>query len=350
MVAKQTPGEPVHGALRELIERLSRIIAIRGITLTNGNLEATPLLHPLIDGIDPTLIDLAAEEVGEEALVAAALRLADQTFASQQTDPASRKFLHTVFELRARRVVATRTSGRLAWVRETGARLRMLATVEAGLFPRRTTWNDIAEPLDPGLVDTMLEWAWGQADLQAAVREAYRLENDADTESVKQSFLLVVGAWLRGQRFQVIGSVSMLAVDDLLGMHARVVSYVLQTLVEQGVVLLAKLVAERGGDLSPAVVLFPDHLRFGVPTAPGRVLAAAGIRHRSAAVELGNALVATTVAGSDRLTVCIYARNSLLAHPTAWEARLGKLVYANALSDLSSAIGDEAHETHETET
>lgn len=340
-VARQTPGEPVHGALRSLVERLSQALAGQSAPLTNADIEAAPVLHTLVDGIDATLVDLAAEEIGEEALVAEAVRLADQTFASQQADAASKQLLQNVFELRARRVIGIRTAGRLDWIRETGARPRMVDAVEAGLLSRRPTWDDVADPLDPNVVSIMLEWAWRQADVQESLREAHRLEDDADTSALKQPFFDTVNVWLRGSRFRDIATVSTLELDDLLGVHGRVVSYVLQTLVEQGVALLAKLLEGQGRVLAPAVLAFPDHLRFGVPSAAARVLASGGVRHRSAAVELGNAFRDND---DDRTALLNAARRGLRAHAKAWEERLGTLVYKNTIRDLSSALGDEGAE------
>lgn len=339
-VARQTPGEPVRGALRSLIDRLRDALAGRDSPLTNDDLEATPQLHTLVDGIDATLIDLAAEELGEDWLVATAVHLADQTFASQQADAASKQLLQKVFELRARRVVGIRAAGRLNWIRETGARPRMLDAVEAGLLAQRPSWDDIADPLDASFVGSILEWAWKQADLQEAVLEAYRQEGK-DTTTLKRPFIDAVNAWLKGSRFRDIAVVSRLDVDDLLGVHGRVVSYVLQTAVEQGVALLAKLLEGQGRALAPAVIAFPEHLRFGVPTAVARVLAAGGVRHRSAAVELGNALVSVGVSGESRDATFVAARGALRAYPNEWTQRLGTLVFENSLSDLSAAIGDE---------
>ncbi len=273
-----------------------------------------------------------------------AIRLADQTFASQQADEASKRLLQNVFELRARRVVGIRSAGRLEWIRQTGARPRMLDSVEAGLLPQRATWDDVTDPLDGSIVSTMLDWAWGQADVQDALRDAHRLEDNADTSELKQPFLATVDAWLGGSRFRDIALVSKLDIDDLLGVHGGVVSYVLQTVIEQAVALLAKLLEGQGRVLAPAVLAFPEHLRFGVPTAAARVLASGGIRHRSAAVELGNALRNN---GDDRATLLALARGSIGTYPAQWEKRLGTLVFKNTLSDLSSAIGDESEEETE---
>jgi helicase len=347
-VARQAPGEPVTGALRALVENLRRALAAQSVTLTNPILEEEPELHTLIDGIDATLIDLAAEEVGEDALVQLAIRLADQTFASQQADAVSKKLLQDVFELRARRVVGIRSAGRLGWIRETGTRARILDAVETGLLPRRSTWDDLTDPIDPAFVGLVLDWAWAQVDLQQAARNAYRLDDGVDVGTVRQTFFDAVAAWLSGARFKEISTRSTLPIDDLLGVHASVVSFVLQTLVEQGVALLAKLLESQGHTVAPAVLQFPEHLRFGVPTAAARVLAAGGVRHRSAAVELGTALASQGMMGDDRMALFSAARRSILAHRDALTTRLGALVVENTLWDISGATGEEPDESEES--
>ena len=236
-----------------------------------------------------------------------------------------------------------RTAGKLEWIRQTGARLRLLDAVETGLMPRRPRWDDIADPLDPGFVRTLLEWALEQKDMQAAVREAYRLDNE-DISPVKEPFINAVSLWLKGARFREIAPVSNLELDAFLNLHGRVVSYTLQALVEQGVALLAKLLEDLRQPLASAVLLFPEHLRFGVPTAAARILASGGIRHRSAAIELGNALMAAGVASEDRGTIFTAALRSLEAYGDPWQQRLGSLVFNNTRRDLSSAApGDKDH-------
>ena len=334
-VARQADGEPVRGALRDLVADLRRVIAIGGIALTNPFLEARADLHTLVDGVDATLIDLATEEVGEEELVRIAVQLADQTFASRQaTVQDSRKLLQDVFELRARRVMGIRAAGRLDWIRETGTRARMLDSVENNLVPRRDAWDDIADPVDPGLVRVMLEWAWTQAELQAAIRDAYRLADNEDIGTVSERFFDLVASWLSGQPYVELAARAGLSMDDLLGVHTRVVGFVLQTLIEQAVAVLERLLLSQGRTMAEAVGQLPGHLRFGVPTPGARVLAARGVRHRRAAVELGSALVGR-VLSEDRLVLFPVARQLLEDDRAGWQERLGALVFARTLQDLS---------------
>jgi hypothetical protein len=339
-VARQAPGESVSGALRRLLENLRVALARQGVALTNPLLESATALHTLVDGIDATLIDLASEEVGEEKLVQLAVQLADQTFATRQVDANSKKLLQEVFTLRAQRVVGIRTAGRLGWIRETGTRARMIDVVETGLLPRRATWDDVIDPLDSSLVNVLLDWAWTQRELKEAVRKAYRLDDDVDTETVREPFFKTVTEWLSGKRFKEMATSANQSMDDLLGVHARVLSFVLQSIIEQGVAVLSKLQEAAGRTLAPAIAQFPEHLRFGVPTAAARILVAGGVRHRSAAVELGAALVRAGVNGDDRLKTFSEARRSLLAYRDAWTSQLGPLVFENSVWDVSSVTGD----------
>jgi superfamily II DNA/RNA helicase len=339
-VARQAAVEPVKGALRSLMERLQDALTRQNITLTNPILEGEEVLHALIDGIDATLIDLAAEEIGEEDLVQLAIKLADQTFASQQADASSKKLLQDVFELRARRVVGVRAAGRLGWVRETGARVRLLDSVESALLPQRAAWDDVIDPIDSAIVTMLIGWAWPHADFQTSVRAAYQLEDQADTNSVRQSFVDLVAMWLSGENFAGMATRANLQIDDMLGIHAKLLTFVLQTLVEQSIALLAKLLESQGRVLADAVVQFPEHLRFGVPTPTARVLAAGALRHRRAAVALGGAREVRSIPADDRTRIFATALGLLQRDGDTWRALLGGLVFENTLQDLLSATGD----------
>ena len=340
-VARQAPSEPVNGALIRLINLLRGALARQKVTLTNSVLENSPLLHTLIDGVDATLFDLAAEEIGEEELVRLAVNLSEQTFASRQMDVPSKNLLKNVFELRARRVVGIRSAGRLDWIRETGARARMIDAVETGLLPRLARWDDIIDPIDPSLVTAILEWSWTQGDLRAAVQKTYRLDDSDDVNIVRGSFFNTVSMWLSGSRFSELATSANLTMDYMLGVYAGAVAFVLQTIVEQGIAVLEKLSEAQGHTLSPAVVQFPEHLRFGVPTTPARVLSTGGVRHRRAAVELGEALEQARFSVDDRLETFLAARRSLFSYRDEWKDRLGALVADNTISDVLSVTGGE---------
>lgn len=332
-VARQAASEPVGGALRDLVRDLASFLARTAQQLSDSVLEQIPQLHPLVDGIDATLIDLAAEEIGEERLVAIATNLADQTFASQQSDQASRDLLRRVFTLRARRVSAFGSTGRLAWVRETGARLRLLPAVESSLATIVPSWSTFTDPLDPALLKALLDWAWNQPGFEESARDAFRVE-DEDLAPQRAMFLKLVSEWLKGRTFNEIAAHLLMDVDDVLGVHNGLLSFSFQTLVEQAVALLGRHLAAQEQDLAPAVLNFPEHLRFGVPTSSALALATR-IRHRRAAVELGAVL---DFDDDDWRSVFVDARRALL-DKEAWKQRLGVLVFENTRADLDRLLG-----------
>ncbi|SDL23032.1 Replicative superfamily II helicase [Franzmannia pantelleriensis] len=327
-VAQQQPGERVSGALIELMGRLQAALNQRSITLTNDILEGATALHTLIDGIDATLIDLAAEELGEDELIRIAGELSSQTFAASQAQPETTALMKHVFELRARRVSAIKGAGRLGWIRETGTRVRMLESVEVKLLPMRESWDDIAVATDPELTETLLMWAWDLPEVTEVVKEAYR-----DASPSRSDFVRVLDAWIDGQPLVELARRAGIDIDTMLGVHARVISHVLQVVVEQAVGLLKKLLEENERELSQAVVDFPEHLRFGVPTLAARVLAAGGVRHRRAAVALGRSSELAAIGEDGRASVFPTARR-LLDDEERWLPVMGRLVLENTREDL----------------
>jgi len=312
--------------------RLWHALRQQGLALTNDILENTTQLHTLIDGIDATLIDLAAEELGEEELIRMAGDLSGQTFAARQADPDSLALMREVFELRAQRVAAIRGAGRLSWILETGARARMLDSVEASLLPLRENWADIAAPTDPELIKAMLTWAWEQPDMKEAVSEAYR-----DAVPTREVFAETLTRWLKGDSLVEMATGAGLTVDVMLGVHTRALTYVLQVAVEQAVGLLKKLLEASGKELAQTVIEFPEHLRFGVPTTAARVLAAGGVRHRRAAVALGESPELRAVGAGDRVHIFATARQ-LLVDRDRWLPKLGRLVLDRTIVDLAEEI------------
>lgn len=341
-VARQSPGEQVTGALLELLGRLRKALARPTIVLTNEWLESRTALHALVDGIDSTLIDLTTEEIGEDELIRLAKQISDTTFAAQQADDESKELLQNVFELRAKRIIGIRTAGRLDWIKETGARTRMLDTVETALLPAVENWEDVTDPLDPTIVDAFLNWAWPLAELKKEVRQAYALDKDTDINTVKDVFFRTVTMWLDGSRFIEIANDVNMPMDDLLGVHTRCTSFALQTIIEQGVALLEKLLESQDRTLSPVVMQFPDYLRFGVPTSSARVLSMGGIRHRCAAVQLGGSDELRQLGFVEDRTIIFGAAKQLIDSDEAlWQRNLGEMVFGNTLDDLIGVLGEE---------
>jgi superfamily II DNA/RNA helicase len=334
-VALEQPGENLVSALRELVDRLRQVLALHNTPLTNENLEATPSLHTLVDGIDSTLIDLASEEITQEALEQLAAGLADQTFAAQSAGEPSRELLRTVFRLRATRVANLRATGRLVWIRQTGARMRMIEIVEMHLFNAFGEWETLENPIQDQFVGALLEWAWQHGQLENDMRQVYRLEPQEDVNTVRNSFFAIVRHWVGGYSYAEIAAASGNDVNDVLSVLTGAVTYGLQSVIEQGLSLLGKLLESQGRELSAAVRAFPDHLRFGVPTASARLLSAFGIRHRRAAILLGNAAEIQAGIGNGRETLFAIIHTLLANNAPVWRERLGALMYENTVVDVS---------------
>jgi hypothetical protein len=123
--------------------------------------------------------------------------------------------------------------------------------------------------------------------LTNVIPQAFRREEDDDIEEYRGSFFAIVKARLAGSSYQAMALAEELSVDDILGIYSKPIAFELQTLVEQAIALLGKLLESDGVEMAPAAQAFPEHLRFGVPTAAARVLLGAGLRHRGAAVYIG---------------------------------------------------------------
>lgn len=332
-VATQGAGEPVRGSLRNLIRYLSTVLTQSGIVLNNEFLEGYSVVHAAIDGIDSTLIDLISEEVGEDVFVAHARQLAEQTFAARQLQQGQVDLLRSVFEMRARRLITLRPTGQLTWIRETGAKVRLLESVEHNLLPARERWQDPIDTLDDELRTVILEWAWTHRELLDEVVQTFRPPGN-NPELVKGTFFEIVRLWMAGASFVDLARQLELEMDDLLAVHARVITFTLQTLVEQGLSLLTRRLQADGIEIAAGVTSFSEQLRFGAPNLAARVLAAAGVRHRKAYVTLGNAITRQAPV-LDVATIKSQALAGMREHAPGWRAHMGDLVYANTLKDLS---------------
>ncbi|MNJ44715.1 ski2-like helicase [compost metagenome] len=335
-VATAGAGEPVRGSLRTLIEDLESFLRTHHtIALNNQFLEFQAASHPLIDGVDATLIELITEEIGDAEFLTLAADLSYHTYAAYQLPAGSAVTLRTVFELRAQRLIALRADGKIAWLQDTGAKVRLLEFVEQVLLPSRADWTSPVDPVSDEFLSVILEWAWQDRELKEDVRVAFRLDDGQTPEGVKSSFFEIIRQWVHGATFAQIGQSTQMDVDDILGIHTRVVAYSLQTLVEQGVSLLARLLLERGIEVSEEVPAFVEHLKFGAPSRFGVLLANGGVRHRKAYVALGNAVQALTPPVQP-VSAKAVALRSLENYPDGWRVALGEFVYSNTLKDVGS--------------
>ncbi len=333
-VALQGAGEPVRGALLGLIQQIARYLAKNNAVLSNDFLERNTIIHPLIDGVDSTLIELLSDEIGEAEFVTLAMELAAQTFAAQQLSPESTDHLRSVFALRASRLVALRVDGKITWARQTGARVRLIDSVEQGLLPSRPDWQVNADPLSDDVRVPIFQWAWSHPELREEVKSCFQLSDEIDVETVRDRYFEIARLWMTGMRFREISEQLTLPMDDLLAVHTRGITFLLQTLVEQGISLLTRRLEAEGIEISEGVLNFPEHLRFGAPSSVARMLAASGVRHRNAYVQLGTALHNSGFFGSQE-EARTAAATSLRHFNEEWRTNLGELVYQNTLSDLS---------------
>jgi helicase len=334
-VARQAPGEDVRGSLRSLVERLGRVLALRGTTLSNEFLERNAGLHSLIDGIDATLIDLSAEEIGEAGLVELAERVASETFAAQQSDIIVSDLLRQVFALRARQISAIKASGRISWIRETGAKARLIAPVERGLVSALPNWTLVTDTSDSTFLEAVLGWAWLQPEIERSVRECFDGGDEMSANEIRRIVFGLIRSWLAGSSFFEMARATAISVDEVLRIHTSIVSYSMQTVVEQGLALLKKSLEAQGQALPEVVNQFPEHLRYGVPSKAGVILSEAGLRHRRAAVLLGAAVEGGSAEAADALSVITAARSALHGDLVDWLPILGEFVYRRTEADLA---------------
>lgn len=214
--------------------------------------------------------------------------------------------------------------------------MRLLDFVEQTLLPSRVDWTAAVDPVADELLTAILEWAWQDWELKSDVRVAFRLEDSHNPEQAKPGFFEIVRKWVQGATFAEIAESTRMEVDDVLGIHTRAVTYSLQTLVEQGISLLVRLLLERGIEVNEGVTAFVEHLKFGAPSRIRVLLANGGVRHRKAFVELGNAMQALTTPIT-AANAKSFARRSLEAHSGAWRDALGEFVFSNTLTDVGRA-------------
>ncbi len=335
-VASEQPGEDVHGALRALVERLQEAIG-RGVELSNDLLEQIVDLQPLTDGIDATLLELLHEELGDSHFHEVASTLAEHTFASRQLDAQARGLLDEVFTMRATRLLGLRSTGRLAWVRDTGAKTRLVDSVVNELAPRLDNWGAIESPLDNGLLDALLSWAYQQPDFQRDLQNAFPASELLPPQDLPDAARVreIVGRWLAGDSFADIADWTNRPVDEVLRIHGSVISYSFATLVEQAIALLQMYLAGVGIVPVDAVTSLPEYLRFGVSTPAARAMMSGGVRHRRAAVALSGHS-AMTAAENALLHPREIAR-IVLSTEFQWQEILGKFVYERTLQDVADS-------------
>lgn len=337
-VAQQAASDPVNGALSKLVNELQRVLRTRGLKLNNELLDrvtGTRLLS-LIDGVDAMLVDLADDEIGREALVQMAEQVAQSTYAAHLLDEDDSKLLNAVFSLRAEKVATLVERGQLGWVRDTGARIRMVDSVVSGLLDSVEDWSIFDSPTDPALMDAFYGWASSAGEFEDAIRTVFRLDAGAKMDQQKKSVRTQLIAWIEGKTYGEMATALGSDVDSMLAVQAQVIGYALQTIIEQAVALLEVLLREREQVLPAIVSRLPEHIRFGVPTREAVLLGSAGVRHRRACVLLGDA-IAEADPTLDPSSIVEVAREAVTEAHDYWSETLGPLVWSRTRADLLSS-------------
>lgn len=337
-VASDQPGEDVHGALRELVERLQDDLRRAEVPLSNEWLERITALYPLTDGVDSTLLELLHDDVGDEQFRDIAATLAAHTFAANQLDRDAQDLLVNVFTTRATRLSGLRTNGRLAWVRETGARVRLVDSVVADLAPRLDDWESVDSPLNYGLLNAVLTWAYTRPEFKEDLAKAFTSGNSEESQEPRlpdvAAVLNIVRGWVSGDSFAQIASTTNRTVDQILRIHGSVISYSLATLIEQAIAVLQRYMPGLGVTISDAVTSLPEYLRYGVSTPIARTLMTSGLRHRRAAVLLAAHPAMTENANFLRRPQEI--ARGILTTEDGWRESLGEFVFERTLQDLEN--------------
>lgn len=336
-IAQQATVEPVHGALASLLNLVVSFLARHPrSSLSNEFLEANTALHALVDGVDATLIELAAQELGMDTLQELANEIAEQSFAATQSDARSIDLLRTVFQLRSEAISQMQVNGRLAWVRRTGARPRMVGLVEEGLLPLINDWTTLPGALNMEAIGALLDWAFNLDEVDAKLREAYRIDDLDPTSTVHQQFRRFVELWVAGNRFVEIADQLSVDVNQILRIYSGAFAFAFQTVAEQGIAVLAELHEARLETLPEAVRMIPNFLRHGVPDDSSLRFAMSGVRHRRAAIDLGKSY---SVEADEQRVAFELARAELNDDYGKWLAIWGELVLANTLNDLDEILG-----------
>lgn len=327
-VAEGQTGEPVHGALIQIIRELGSRLARSGGLLDNVLLEDRPDLFPLVDGLDQTLIELMSEEIGEAEFEEAVDALAASTFASAQASAEESDLLSTVFRLRKTRLQEYRESGRLSWFRETGASPRLFDSVITSLRPQFADWSSITSPTDNDLLSGFCNWAFARPEYLQAVDSAFHTSDNPHIDEVRS----ILDSWMAGATYSDMAEAAGLEINLCLRVHASVVLYTLVTLAEQAMAIVERLLEAEGLAMGDPAKNFSQYLLHGVATRGALELMNVGVRHRRAGILLG-----AEPQEEDVFSILIDAvslARTRLEESTSWSSALGPLVLSQTRRDL----------------
>lgn len=327
-VAAGQAGEPVAGALVQIVRDLGAYLQTNEILLDNDILEEQPDLFPLVDGLDQALLELMSDEMGHAEFEEAALLLASSTYAAVQASGREKDLLARVFIVRARRIREYHDSGRLAWLRETGASPRLFDSVTDQLMSEIADWSSLTSASDDRLVEAFCNWAFDRPEYLRAAEMAFRSSDDRHEDEVRA----MIKGWLRGDTYEQISASTGMDINTCLRVHASVLLHTLVTLAEQAMLILERALDAESLTLADPAKKFSQFLLRGVPGPEALELMDAGVRHRRAAILLGEEVLKTQAVPA--IPGAAVIARTLLAGPDDWLQRLGPLVLAQTRRDL----------------
>ena len=325
-VARGRSVEPVRGALAILLAQLEEQIAIAGLDLTNSFMEEEPRLFQLIDGVDSMLLELISAEIGSEQFRSSAQSVIDATYVSHSGGARAAAMLKEVVALRVSRILDLKSNGRIRWA--VGAKVRLVDSVADELYPAIRSLGDPTSVLNEDLWRIVMGWAWRRPEFTRAWKQLGYEESDS------RLLTRIVLDWLSGSSYERIAANAEVGMDELLRVHAKMVSHELVGLIEQAVTILQQIAIADDWQVPVEIDALPESLRHGVSSGFARSFATR-IRHRSAAVELGEYLA--EVSSTDLFALIEpeeRASTALVENPERWTAVLGEFVYQRTLDDL----------------
>ncbi len=211
----------------------------------------------------------------------------------------------------------------------------MIGLVEVGLLPRVDDWTALSGTLNTDAIDALLDWSFTLDEVDKKLREAYRIQDGDATATIHERFGQFVKLWVQGDRFVEIASHLRIDVNQVLRIYSGAFAYAFQTVVEQGIAVLAQIHESRLEMLPETITKLPEYLRYGVPNESSLRFAMSGVRHRRAAIDLGSRFY---IPASDQTVAFETARAEVNADYSDWISDWGGLIMTNTLSDLDDIL------------
>ena len=319
-------NEPVVGALTRLVELMSKCQDV-----TNQFLESDARMKSLVDGIDSVLIEYIHEEIGADEFSRTVAAFISETYASRQLDATQIELLGRVSSLRRDRLEEMRTTGRLAYLKDSAVKPRILNSLIDDLLGSDFDWCSSEITLDL-VTQQMLAWAMKQPGVEENVLGV--IKGTRSREEIEVLLRCILVSWVRGESYSSIAERAGVEVSVLLNIHSNLIMNVLLELFEQAAALLRSIEERECISLASSLVDFAELVRYGVPSALCLRVIKIGVRCRRAAVELGVFCDGRVAGEFDDESLQKALNRVLCQDEERWRARLGNLVYRLTVEDL----------------